>query len=114
MKFRIRRFGVVSTSNVAAVIYLLITLVFVIPFALILAAGPVTTTDALGRTTSVNIPPLFLLLIPVLYAGFGWVFTALFCLIYNLAARFTGGAEFQLDGTPSQASAPPPYPPGPA
>ena len=102
MKFRIRRFGVVSTANVAALIYLLITLVFVIPFALILAAAPVTTTDGFGNTTSVSISPVFLLLIPLLYAGIGWVFTALFCLIYNLAARFTGGAEFQLDGTPSQ------------
>ena len=107
MKFRIRRFGVVRTANVAAVIYLLITLVFVIPFALVLfAAGPVTMTDGFGNTTSVSIPPVFVLLIPLLYAGLGWVFTALFCLIYNLAARFTGGAEFQLDGTPSQAPTP--------
>ena len=113
MKFRIRRFGVVSTANVAAMIYLLITLVFVIPFALILwAAGPVTTTDGFGNTTSVSIPPVFVLLIPLLYAGIGWLFTALFCLIYNLAARFTGGAEFQLDGTPSQAPVAPPAPAG--
>lgn len=94
--FRIRRFGVIRTSNLAAIVYLLITLVFVVPFALILAAGPVSVTDSFGNRTTVEISPLFLLIVPVLYAGIGWVFTALFCLLYNLAARITGGAEFEL------------------
>jgi hypothetical protein len=26
----------------------------------------------------------------------GWLVTALFCLVYNLAAAITGGAEMQL------------------
>lgn len=94
--FRIRRFGVVRTSNVAAIAYFLITLVFVIPFALVLAAGPVSMTDSFGNTARVEISPILLLIVPLLYAGLGWVFTALFCLIYNLAARITGGAEFEL------------------
>jgi len=98
--FRIRRFGVVRTSNVAAIAYLLITLVFVIPFALVLAAGPVSMTDSFGNQTQIEISPIFLLIVPLLYAGIGWVFTALFCLLYNLAARVTGGAEFELVGDP--------------
>ena len=98
--FRIRRFGVVRTSNVAAIAYFLVTLIVLIPFALILAAGPVSMTDSFGNAARVEISPLFLLIVPLLYAGLGWVFTALFCLIYNLAARITGGAEFELVGDP--------------
>ena len=81
--FRIRRFGVVRTSNVAAIAYFLITLVVVIPFALVLAAGPVSMTDSFGNSARVEISPILLLIVPLLYAGLGWVFTALFCLIYN-------------------------------
>lgn len=111
--FRIRRFGVVRTSNVAAIIYLLITLVFVIPFALVLAAGPISMTDSFGRTARVEISPFLLLLFPLLYAVIGWVFTALFCLFYNLAARITGGAEFELRGDrPSESPVQPQGPTG--
>jgi len=112
--FRIRRFGVIRTSNVAAIAYLLITLVFVLPFALILAAGPVSMTDAFGNRTAIEISPILLLIIPVVYAAIGWVFTALFCLLYNLAARITGGAEFELVADRRPAEVPGPDWPAPA
>jgi hypothetical protein len=105
---RIRRFGVIRTSNVAAVIYFILIAIFVIPFALIAAATPMTVTDSLGRTVSFQLPWVFLLFVPFLYAGFGWLFTALGCLIYNLAARWTGGVEFE-----AIAVAPSPPPPAP-
>jgi hypothetical protein len=96
---RIRRFGVVRTANLAAVVYLLVTLLFVLPFVLILAAaGPMEFTDQLGRTASVDVSPVWLLLVPLVYAVLGWIITALFCLIYNLAAAITGGVEIQLLG----------------
>ena len=97
--FRIRRFGVLRTANLAAVVYLLLTLLFVLPFVLILAAaGPMEFTDQFGRTASVDFSPVFLLLVPLVYAVLGWIITALFCLIYNLAAAITGGVEIQLHG----------------
>ena len=97
--FRIRRFGVIRTSNVFAVLYLLMTLLFVLPFIVILAvAGPMTVTDQFGQSTRVDVSPLFLLLIPLLYAVIGWIVTVIFCLLYNLAARITGGVEMQLTG----------------
>jgi hypothetical protein len=110
---RIRRFGVIRTANVAAVIYLILTAIFVIPFALILvAATPTTFTDQAGRTTRIDLSPVFLLLIPFLYAAIGWVFTAIGCLIYNLAARWTGGIEFEaIAVAPAPSPAAPPVPP---
>lgn len=101
--FRIRRFGVVRTANLAGVLYLVLSLIFVLPFVLILAAarqGSMTVTDQFGQTTSIGFSPFLLLLLPLLYAVIGWIVTALMCLAYNLAARFTGGIEVQLVGDP--------------
>lgn len=92
---RIRRFSVLRTATVAAAMYFIITAIFAIPLALIASAMPSTYTDQFGRTYQVSISPLFVLIIPFVYAGLGWVFTALACLIYNLAARFTGGIQFE-------------------
>ncbi len=112
--FRIRRFGVVRTANLAAILYLLVTLIIILPFVVILAAaGPMEFTDQFGRTASVNFSPVLLLLLPLLYAVIGWIVTALFCLLYNLAAAITGGVEIQLDGdamTLARPDLPPPPP----
>ena len=105
--FRIRRFGVIRTASVFAVLYLLLTLVFVLPFMVILAvAGPMTMTDQFGQSTRVDVSPFFLLLIPLVYAVIGWIVTVLFCLLNNLAARITGGVEMQLTGDAPLAERP--------
>lgn len=108
---RVRRIGVVRTATVASVVYLLITLIILLPFVLVLAtAGPITITDTTGRTTTFELSPFVFLLLPFVYALIGWVLTALFCLIYNLAAAITGGAELELvgetpvSGTPTVAT----------
>ncbi len=102
--YRIRRFGVVRTANVFAILYFLITLVFVIPFAIILAsAGTITTTDQFGNAVTVGtgLSWIVLLFFPFLYAILGWIFTAIFCLLYNLSSRFVGGIEVDVDGGPT-------------
>jgi hypothetical protein len=97
---RIRRFGVIRTANLAAIAFALLTLIFIIPFAVILfAAGPISFTDrATGQSVDFGGSPLLLLLVPLAYAILGWIVTALWCLVYNLAAALTGGVEMQLDG----------------
>jgi hypothetical protein len=110
---RIRRLGVVKTATVAAVVYLLLTSIIVLPLVLIGAsAGPITFTDQSGRTVSMEVPIGILLLAPILYAGIGWVLTAIACLIYNLAAAITGGAELEIvqDRPAAVAHEPPPAP----
>ncbi|MGH2428843.1 MAG: hypothetical protein ACRDGV_08160 [Candidatus Limnocylindria bacterium] len=98
---RIRRFGVVRTANLAAVLYFLVSLLFVLPFVLILFATG-GGSAAPGVPGAPGVPDLrafglvFALLIPLLYAGLGWIFTAIACLFYNLAARFTGGIEVEV------------------
>jgi hypothetical protein len=95
---RIRRFGVISTSNVAAAIYFVLTLILIIPIALLLAAVPQPQVPT-GLGTQPSFGPaagIFLLIVPFVYALVGWLFTAIFCLLYNLAARFTGGIAVEV------------------
>jgi hypothetical protein len=108
--FRIRRFGVIKTANVVALLYVIVVVVIFVPIGLIIAiAGSGTTfpgaTGAFaGNAAGIGVLVLGLLL-AVFYGILGWIFTAVACLIYNFAARIVGGIEIQLE-----AVEPPPPP----
>ncbi len=107
--FRIRRFSVINTANTVAIMYLIMVLVIFIPVILILSLAQVTVTDSSGRQTTFGMELFLLLLLPIFYGLAGWVFTALFCLLYNLTARFTGGIGVDVwRNIPDSASASPP------
>ena len=100
--YTIRRFSVVKTATVVAVMYVVIVAIFIIPFAILAVAfgrGDSAGAGAVGVL-------VFGLLAALLYGVFGWIFTAIACAIYNLAAGWVGGIEVQVD-----QSAPPPAPP---
>jgi hypothetical protein len=109
---RLTRFGVVRTASVAAIIYLILSAIIAIPVALIVASSPVTVVDQFGNPVTMRLSPLFILLLPLVYAAFGWIFTAVACLVYNLAAWVTGGIEFV--AVPVAAASPPVTTPPPA
>ncbi len=124
--FRIRRFGVMKTATVVAVMYMVIVAIFVVPFALLVAiAGTSTGTGdgvqgGLGAALVLGVVAIFG------YGLIGWVFTALACLIYNLVAGWVGGIEVQVETvappptlpdwgtTPQPPPAAPPNPPAPS
>ena len=114
---RLTRFGVVRTASVAALIYLILSAIVAIPVALIVSTTPVTVTDQFGRQLTMQLSPVFILLLPLVYAAFGWIFTAVACLVYNLAAWVTGGIEFEavpVAAAPPPVTAAPPVAPPPA
>ena len=41
------------------------------------------------------------LIASAIYGLFGWIFTAIFCALYNWVAGFTGGVEFELKAAPT-------------
>jgi hypothetical protein len=99
--YTIRRFSVVKTATVVAVMYIVIVAIFVIPFGILAVAFG-------GRDTGASAGLGFLvfgLIAAVVYGVIGWIFTAIACAIYNLVAGWVGGIEVQVD-----ASAPPPPP----
>ena len=121
--FRIRRFGVMKTATVVAVMYMLIVAVFVVPIALIaLLVAP--SQGAAAGSTAISIV-VFGVVAIFAYGLIGWVFTALAAAVYNLAAGWVGGIEVQVEtvapppplpewGAPTQAPPPPTPPAAPA
>jgi hypothetical protein len=91
--YRIRRFGVVKTATVVAIMYMVIVGVFVAPFALL---GLLIAPSQGGAGTAAGIVAFGLLAI-FGYGLLGWVFTAVAAAIYNLAARWVGGIEVEIE-----------------
>jgi len=91
--YRIRRFGVIKTATVVAIMYMVIVGVFVAPFALV---GLLIAPSQGGAGTAAGIVAFGLLAI-FGYGLLGWVFTAVAAAIYNLAARWVGGIEVEIE-----------------
>jgi Transmembrane domain of unknown function (DUF3566) len=102
--YRITRFNVIKTSNVVAVIYMVIVAIFVVPFLLLGFLFGATRGSEAQQFLGGGL--IFGVVAILGYGLFGWIFTAIACLIYNLAARWVGGVEVQVEPV-----APPPPPP---
>jgi hypothetical protein len=100
--YRIRRFGVMKTATVVAIMYMLIVGVFVVPFAVL---GLLVAPSQGGAGTAGGIIVIGLVAI-FGYGLLGWVFTAVAAAVYNLAARWVGGIEVQIE----TVAPPPPLP----
>jgi len=90
--FKIKRFDVLQTSLMAAVIYFFLFLVFV-PFLLIpalLAGNPIN--PAFGLSFG-----FFIGLLPFAYALVGFVMTAILTSIYNVSSKFIGGIQVEVE-----------------
>ena len=100
----IRRFDVVRTANVVAVLYavmvLVIGLVFVVPFALLTAVAGVSSSGSeMAGYLGVSIfgGLVFGLLAVVFYGIMGWIMTAIGCALYNWVAGRIGGFRVEVD-----------------
>jgi len=94
---------------------MLVVGVFVIPFGLL--ALLVTATQGSGGFGSASGILLFGVVAIFGYGLLGWVFTAVAAAVYNIAARWVGGIEVQIETVappppmPAWADAPPAPPP---
>lgn len=94
---RVKRFGVYQTSKVAAIILFLLTLVFVVPVAIV---GSIVGSMFGGADFFPGFPiaSVFLVvLLPVFYGIIGFVSTAISCAVYNLISKWTGGIELEFE-----------------
>ena len=92
--YRIRRFGVIRTATVAAVMYAIGFAILLVPIAILgLAAQP--GCRAVGGVIVVG------LALVVVYPLGIWIATALACLLYNLTAKWVGGIEVDVERTPA-------------
>lgn len=88
MRKQIIRIAPLQTAKVLAVLYFAITLPFIILSTLFMWAMPGERSSAFSG---------FILLTPVLYALFGFVFTLFGTWVYNLVAQRIGGIEFETE-----------------
>lgn len=95
---RLKRIDPVQAAKVAAVIYFLISLVFLLPIMLI---GQVTGGSGFSEAFGLGIG-MAILVLPVVYAVLGFVVVAISCLIYNLVAGWVGGIEVEVEEFPNQ------------
>ncbi len=102
--YRIRRFGVMKTATVVAIMYMVIVAIFVVPFVLLaLVAAPTQGSSAMGGVGGI----LVIGIVAIFgYGLLGWVFTAIAAAVYNLAARWVGGIEVEIE----TVAPPPPLP----
>jgi hypothetical protein len=100
--YRIQRFGVIRTATVVAVLYALIVAIIIVPFIIIAGLLGASAADGSGILAGVGLAVAVVigLLVAAFYAAIGWIFTALACLLYNLAARWVGGIEVAVEAVP--------------
>ena len=86
MRYRIKRFGVHSTASTVAILYFVLGVILVPIVFFVSAANPT------GK-----MPSIVLILVPVGYAVFGYIMTAIMCWIYNMIASWSGGVAMTLE-----------------
>jgi len=89
MRQQIMRLSPVQTAKVMAALYGLMGFIFVPFFYLAMRLSPGDNQPGAW----------FLIVVPLAYAAFGFVFVAIGCLLYNFVVSFTGGIEADLEPT---------------
>jgi hypothetical protein len=92
---RIRSIGVLSSAKISCVIYGCMGLLF-IPLALIGGLASFASGEKTGMLGGVGMLAIALVA-PIFYAALGFGAGAITALIYNLAAKWMGGIEIQLE-----------------
>ncbi len=119
--YRIRRFGIIKTATMVAVLDMVGIAIFAIPFALLFSA--VGSAIPAGAGPSIDASSGIIMFALLLIVGYGigtWVLTAIACALYNLVARWVGGVEMQLEAVappppvPTWGSTVPTVPPAPS
>ena len=101
--YRIRRFGVMKTATVVAIMYMVIVAVFVVPFLLLALVFAPTQGSGAGGIAGILVIGFVAIFA---YGLIGWVATAIAAAVYNLAAGWVGGIEVQVESV----APPPPLP----
>ena len=91
---RVRRFGIIQTANMAAMMYFVMSIIFILPFIILASLLPDMSDN--GTNGFDMFSGVFLFIVPPLYAAIGWVATAIMCWFYNIVAGFVGGIAVEL------------------
>lgn len=104
MNYRLKTLAILQTGAVIGVLYALLSLVlipFMIIFMLIGATQEGPEDFASGAVGMI----FFMIFMPVIYGILGFIGGVIVAFLYNIVAKITGGIEFTL--APTQTEAPP-------
>jgi hypothetical protein len=87
VQYRLTRFGIHRTALIVAIIYFVLALVFV----------PILYLASRNAPNGSPFPTIVLIIGPICYGIFGYVFSAIGCWLYNLIASWVGGIELTLE-----------------
>jgi hypothetical protein len=90
---RLNRIAPWQAGKLFAVVYFVLSLIFVVPLELIALLVPTPTGPG------PHLRPALILLFPFLYALAALVFVPLGCWIYNVAAKLVGGLDITVTDT---------------
>ncbi len=102
-KLRIKKLGILSVAKMYALVMLVVSLIFSVPFGLIMmlsSAAALGSRDAgIGALGGGGVIAglLFMIGVPIFYGAIGFVFGAIGASIYNLFAGIIGGVEIEVE-----------------
>ena len=106
-KLRIRKLGILSIAKIYAVMMLVMSLLFSVPYGLFIIVFSLIGGAGVGKESGfgglavggggVVVGLLFMIGIPILYAIMGFIGGALSALVYNIFAAMVGGIEIEVE-----------------
>lgn len=90
MTKRLTRIAPWQAGKLFAVVYFVVSLIFVVPLELLALLAPKTTG------TGPHFRPALIILFPFLYALAALLLVPLGCWVYNIAAKLVGGLEVSI------------------
>ena len=93
MKKRLTNVSPLKLGITLAVVYGIISLVFLVPLFLIFSLVSAASAAKSGAVPFI-FTGVFVIFLPVIYAIFGFIGGVIAAFIYNLVAKWTGGIEF--------------------
>lgn len=82
-----------KTALTVSLVFALSSLLFIIPMMLMFSFMPMH--DQNGKPIDSNFPVGFILVMPVFYFIFGYIFTGFAAFLYNQVAKLTGGIRYE-------------------
>jgi hypothetical protein len=100
MEVRLRRVDVVQFALVTAVVYALFGFVEGLLMWGVMASVPTHGTQAMPFAGVLLMGPLMLVIFPICFFIFSFIFGLIAAALYNLVAMWTGGIGLTFDQTP--------------
>ena len=83
-----------KTALTAALVLAISSLLFIIPMVLTMSFMP--SVDHNGDPIPTFFPTVMIIIMPIAYFIFGYIFTGFSAWVYNKVAKFTGGIKIEL------------------